>query len=788
MKNLSLLFISFFFFLATAKAQKITISGKITDKSSGELLIGANVYNQSTFQGTTSNAYGFYSLSINSNDSIVLVFSYIGFAAQVKKVPATKDLVINVALESSLNLKEVEIVESRNAEIQERTQMSFIEIPIEQIKNIPMLLGERDVIKAIQLLPGVQGGTEGSSGMYVRGGGADQNLILLDGVPIYNASHLFGFFSVFNPDALNSVELTKGGFPARYGGRLSSVLDIRMKEGNMKKFQGEGSIGIVAAKLTLEGPIIKDKTSFIVSGRRTYIDVLAQPFIRQQASQNGENVRAGYYFYDLNAKINHIFSETSRLYVSAYMGQDKAYTKFKSGGDSFGADETEGNLGWGNITTAIRWNKIFSKKLFANFTGTYSRYNFYTEQKSKFSNSIGGSNQLSEFSYNYNSGIFDFTGKVDFDYYLNPENTIKFGAGNIYHTFTPGVNAFSNSGIGNLVDTSFGANKVFAHEYYVYFEDDIKLTEKLKMNLGAHFSGFKLSNKNYTSFQPRIAARYLINKNLSVKAAFTQMTQYIHLLTTATIGLPTDLWVPATEKIKPMNSNQYAAGFAYTLKKDYEFSIEGYYKTMDNVIEYKSGATFLGNSQNWEDKVESGKGWSYGSEFLIQKKSGKWTGWIGYTLSWTWRQFEELNFGEKFPYRYDRRHDIDFTMNYKFNDRINASITWVYGTGNAVTLPTERFKTMESSSFFQFQNAQSTVDFFEKRNGFREPSYHRLDVGVNFVKQKKWGERTWSWGLYNAYSRRNPFYLFFDEQNGQRVLKQISIFPIIPSVTYSFKF
>lgn len=791
LKQITFLFI-FWFCLSAAFGQKFTLSGYVSDSETGEKLIGASIYSPQKLVGTTSNEYGFYSLTLPA-DTYQIVISYVGFQSQKIKVDLKENITQNHNLSSSIQLSTFEVKASRMEQIQERSQMSAIEIPMKQVEVIPMLLGERDVLKVIQLLPGVQSGGEGTSGLYVRGGGPDQNLILLDGVPVYNASHLFGFFSVFNNDAINNVELIKGGFPARYGGRLSSVIDIRMKEGSQKKWQGTGSIGIISSKLTVEGPLIKDKTSLIVSGRRTYIDVLARPIIRRQAQQSGSDAVAGYYFYDLNAKINHKFSDKSRLYLSGYFGDDQAYFRDEYSNtfnNTTFNSSSEAGLGWGNATTAIRWNQIISKKVFSNTTFTYSRYRFRIGEETADETIEPDTTYGETFKYEYTSGIEDFAGKIDFDILPNPNHYIKAGLGNIYHTFSPGINAFQ-SDIGNPannIDTSFGSNKIFAHEPFVYAEDDIKIGARLKLNVGMHFSGFISSNSEYFSFQPRVSGRFLINENLSVKASYAEMAQFIHLLTNGTVGLPTDLWVPSTDKVKPQNSKQVAVGIAQSLNGGFELSVEGYYKTMQNLIEYKEGASFFSVNRNWDEQIEFGQGNSYGGEVFLQKKEGKTTGWVGYTLSWTNRQFENLNFGNPFPYRYDRRHDISFVLVHQLNDHIDIGVTWVYGTGNAITLATTRYAPYQPQNTLEFGSFFNDIQHFENRNDFRMPSYHRLDVGANFKKQKKWGERTWSVGAYNLYSRRNPFYLYFDNLGNETVVKQVSLFPIIPSISYSFKF
>jgi hypothetical protein len=767
-----------------------TISGYITDESSGEPLIGTTIFDEVSLKGTTTNPYGYFSITL-AGDSAVLRFSFVGFSPQKFRVELSEDQKLNVNLNAQNELEEFTVNGEAQNTIQDDSQMSSIDLSMEKVKALPVFLGEQDVMKTLQLLPGVQSGSEGASGIYVRGGGPDQNLILLDGVPVYNASHLFGFFSVFNADAINSVQLIKGGFPAHYGGRLSSVIDIRMKEGNMKEIHGEGSIGLISAKLMLEGPIVKDKTSFAISGRRTYIDLLARPLIKAAAENQGYG---GYFFYDLNAKVNHKFSDRSRLFASGYFGNDKFYANFEDSYTDNGVTydvNSENALKWGNAIAALRWNYLITPKLFSNTTLTFSKYNFnigFSEEDTRTSSSGVETNA---FSFDYLSGIKDFSGKIDFDYNPHPDHFVKFGTGYTNHTFTPGVNTFRQNANGTTeIDTSFGAKPINAGEFWVYAEDDFKIGRRIKINVGLHFSGFTVDDVTYTSLQPRFSGRFLLNEKSSIKASYASMAQYLHLLTNAGIGLPTDLWVPPTANIKPQFSNQVALGYAQTVAKKYEVSVEGYYKTMENLIEYKDGASFFGNNETWEDKIEVGNGLSYGAELLFEKKIGKTSGWVGYTLSWSNRTFENLNFGETFPYRYDRRHDIGAAITHKFNDKVDIGVVWVYGTGNAVTLGTERYTSFEGVQGFEYGNiGYGEVEHIDSRNGYRMPAYHRLDIGVNLHKKKAKWERTWSFGIYNIYNRQNPFYLYFSRDDaGDRRLTQVSLFPLIPSFSYSFKF
>lgn len=779
-------------FAAFKLQSQYTLSGYIEDAETGERLAAASIYDKnSSMLGTLSNRYGFYSLSLPEAEYEIMV-SYIGYASQYIKLKLDKDTFINFSLKPSNEIEEVEIIGEKSEA--EKTRMSEIDIPIETIKLMPVLLGETDVLKSVQLLPGVKSGTEGTGGIYVRGGGPDQNLILLDGVPVYNVNHLFGFFSVFNADAISDVKLIKGGFPARYGGRLSSVLDISMKEGNNKKFTGTASIGIISSKFTLEGPIIKDRTSFIFSLRRTYYDILAMPFIKA-FSQDFSNFRAGYFFQDINAKVNHKISDKDRIFLSLYTGKDKAYMHNKYEWEDE-TDESNFDLHWGNITAAFRWNRIINNKLFVNTTTTYSNYTFFTGTEYSYSSP----DSYSSYSMEYQSGIEDLGLKFDFDYRPTTAHTIKFGGKYTYHTFRPGINAVNiNESGGTDINEDYGYTNRYANEYFAYAEDDFKISPKLKLNAGVHYSGFKVDNSFYQSVQPRVSARYLVKSNLSVKAAYTHMAQYIHLLTNTTIGLPTDLWLPVTDEIKPQESVQYAVGLAYSRKNVGDFSIEAYYKDMENLMEYKEGASFFSNfglmfgeeGAGWESLVETdGRGRSYGVEFLYQKKFGNTRGWLGYTLSWAERRFANISFGQWFPYKYDRRHDISIVITHQFSETFNMGLTWVYGTGTAVTLPLEEYPGLYnnlpvSPGAWSYVH---TIKHIEHRNNFRMPAYHRLDIGFNFKKEKKRGVRTWSFGAYNAYNNKNPFFLTFGWEKGERVLMQYSLFPIIPSVSWKFDF
>ncbi|MEO5642174.1 MAG: TonB-dependent receptor [Bacteroidia bacterium] len=779
-KNILLLFL-FLSGTTFAQVQKFTISGFVYEKSSHESLPGILVVNTKTGAGTATNNFGFYSLTLPS-DTVLITCSFVGYKTEIRKFFLDKNTQINFDLDALLQ-EEVVINAEQDEKISDNTQMSQVSIPIEQIKQIPALLGEKDVLKVIQLMPGVQSGGEGNSGLYVRGGGADQNLIILDDATVYNAYHLFGFFSLFNGDALKSVELTKGGFPARYGGRLSSVLEMQMKDGNQEKFSGEAGIGIISSRLLLEGPLKKKKSSFLVSGRRTYIDALVYPFLP-------DDNKAGYYFYDFNAKVNYTVNDKNRLFLSGYFGKDKFYANYKNGPDY----KEKVGLNWGNATGTLRWNHLWSDRLFSNTALIFTNYKFgikYSEE------SAGAFTSL-----NYSSGIRDFSIKHDFDFSPVPDHYLKFGFISTYHRFTPSAVVLKSS---NGPDNSSKVKTLEAVESGIYIEDDWRITSRLKTNIGFRLSHFNTQGKSYVRPEPRFAARYILRENLSLKASYALMNQYLHLLSNTGIGLPTDLWVPATKRIKPQQSQQVALGSAMDIPK-YKLmvSLEGYYKWSKDVVGYKEGASFLlvndlgGNEEpvNWEDNVTPGKAWSYGFEFLVQRKFGKLTGWVGYTLSWSQLQFDSINFGNKYYAKYDRRHDISVVGIYKINDHITLSATWVFGTGNAITLPLAEYALTEhdpSGSGVQ-QNVPRFNNWFVNdygdKNSFRMAPYHRMDIALQFHRKMKYWDRTFELGVYNLYNRKNPFFYYvgYDNSGQQRKLKQISLFPLIPSVSWTIKF
>jgi len=790
-----LLAFTLFSFDVTAQ-QQLTISGFVREKGSLELLPGVNVYLRNSNIGGVTNTYGFYSISIPKSDSATISYSFVGYETQTLSIAAASNRQLDVTLSSVNQLEEVTVSARRQGEnVSESVQMSKIEVPISQIKKIPSFFGEKDVIRVLQLMPGVQKGTEGQTGLYVRGGGPEQNLIILDDAVVYNASHLFGFFSVFNSDALKSVELTKGGFPARYGGRLSSVVEMNMKEGAKDKLHGEGGIGLISSRLTLEGPLVRNKSSFLVSARRTYIDVLAAPLIAQQQTGSSSKVKPGYYFYDLNAKVNYDFGQKNKLYVSGYFGQDRFHIREKSENS-----ENRSGLNWGNATATVRWNHLINNKLFVNTSLIYSHFNFNIFSNDKeYKDGV----LTDEFTLDYNSLIRDYSLKTDFDFYPNAKHTIKFGAQATSHRFVPSALALEGDFTGSNIDIQ--AKPIETIEAGAYIEDTWQPFSALKVNGGLRLSMFQTQTKTYLRPEPRLSAALKLAKDFSLKASYAKMNQYVHLLTNTGLGLPTDLWVPTTDRIAPQQSSQVAAGLAKDLEKPgLAITLEGYYKTMNNIISYKEGSSFISldgqnaNELNWEDNVTSGKGWSYGAEFMVQKKTGKLSGWVGYTLSWTKWKFPELNFGKTFYPRYDRRHDISVVGIYELSKRITLSATWVYGTGNALTIPISKFPVFENSVIPGYNggpmhNGNSNNEYSEK-NGFRAEAYHRMDLAIQFHKKKKRHERTWEFGLYNAYSRKNPFFYNldrkFDENKGRSVntLTRYSLFPVLPSFSYNFKF
>ena len=763
--------------------KKVTLSGYLRDSRGSEALIAATVYIKELSIGTQSNNYGFYSITVPPGNYTV-IYSYVGFATITKPLDLSASKTLNIELKRENSLEEVEVTSERQDKNISSTQMGTISLSAQQVKKLPVIFGETDILKTLQLLPGVQSAGEGNSGFYVRGGGPDQNLILLDDAVVYNTGHLFGFFSVFNTDALNNVTLIKGGMPAKYGGRLSSVVDVSMKEGNMKEYHAEGGIGLIASRLTVEGPIKKDKGSFMLSGRRTYVDALIKPFA------TGALKNSGYFFYDANLKANYKLGSKDRVYASGYFGRDKF--KFASESGSFAAD-----IPWGNTTATLRWNHLFNDRLFLNTTAVYNDYQFSF-----------GANQ-GDFEFKLSSGVRDYNGKVDLDYYSAFNHNFKLGLAYTHHKFIP--NQISGTA-GEVELTPNNALIKYAHEGGAYIMDEFDPFSWMKVNAGIRYSWFgqigpytsyttdptgkrtdstNYQNgeivKTYGGLEPRLNIRFELSERSSLKTSVTKTYQYIHLLSNNGSTLPTDLWVPSTLIVQPQESWQYSIGyFRNFFNNALETSIEVYYKDLKRQIEYREG--YVPNTiQDPELDFVFGNGEAYGAEFFINKTKGKFTGWIGYTLGWTYRKFPDLNNGQRYPAKYDRRHDLSIVATYEHSPKWTFSSVFVYGSGNAITLPTNYYFV-----------SQSIVPEYSSLNAYRLFAYHRLDLSAVLTpqkqkrKNKRW-ESSWAFSIYNVYSRQNPYFLYVDtqgdlEEGVDATVNQVSIFPILPSITYNFKF
>ena len=789
-------------------AQRHTISGYITDNESGERLIGASVYDTISRQGVATNNAGFYTLTLPTGTHTLQV-SYVGYhSTTTRPITLTSDTTCHIALRSSTRLEEVTVLGQQSINSPQSAQMSAVDIPIAQIKNIPAIGGEVDVLKAIQLLPGVQSGSEGSAGIYVRGGGPDENLIMLDGVPLYNVSHAMGMFSVFNADAIKNVTLYKGNFPARFGSRLSSVVDVRQNDGNSAFWHGGVTVGLLAAKMNLEGPIFtkaqldslkqglqpRAKTTFNISARRTYFDLFLAPILALVSSTNSDVTMAGgYYFYDVNAKVSHTFSDKDKLSASFYIGDDVMYVRATEKNSSeYENFKTSFRFTWGNILSAVNWEHRITPRLYSNLQLAYTRYQYKLGQKYISTASDYDFNQ----SMTYASTIHDATLQAQFDYAPSNKHDIKFGANYTYHNFQPSISNFfilqnsADTAFQFSMDTTIGQQALHGHEAGIYFEDTYSPWKWLKLNLGLRGTLYAINGKVYPSLEPRVGLRALIYKDLAFKASYSYVSQYIHLLSNTSISLPTDLWVPITKDIPPMRSMQVAAGLSYNLLNQLEISVEGYYKYSKNLLEYKEGASFMGSTANWDEQVTLGNGWSYGVEILLQRNVGPVTGWIGYTWSRTMRQFDEINFGKPFHAKYDREHDLSITLQYTINKKVDLAATFIYGTGTRATLSTQTYYDPILGEYIEYE---------PERNNFKMPDYHRLDLGANFhIPHRRSGDASRSkggWlkdaehivnlGVYNAYCHWNP-YLIYPSSGGK--LYQFSIFPIMPSISYQFKF
>lgn len=795
----------------TVIGQNITVSGHLYEKGSLESLPGGLIYDPVSQKSTTTNAYGFYTLTLPYRDGLFLVFSSFGFINDTLWVKTSENIEYDARLSKITMLETVNIsAEKSNTE---QVKMSSITLSTKEIKNMPMLFGEKDVFKTLLLLPGVQSASEGTSGIYVRGGGPDQNLIIIDEATIYNASHLLGFFSIFNGDAIKSVELVKGGFPARYGGRLSSVIDINMKDGNKESYHCEGGIGLISSNVMVEGPIIKNKASFMLSGRTTYLDLIMVPVMKRVT----EGTAAGYYFFDLNGKFNFDLGKKDKLYFSAYFGRDKFHLSQKEKYENSNEyDKYKMGLFWQNATATIRWNHLYSNKVFSNMSFIFSDYTMNTYMGYKY---FYGTNSPYNESFNsdFKSGIRDYTLKYDVTYRPNATHHLLAGAAVTYHESRPNAIMMKADTL-----TMRNVEKAQGLEYALYVEDEINIRNRFRINPGVRLVAFSVPHKTWFSPEPRLSMSYNILSNLALKASYAMMSQSMLLLSTSTIGLPTDLWVPVTDSIRPQRSQQVAFGIHYDLKKPrLSFSVEGYYKKMDHILAYKEGTSYFTNmlqnimdeevptnfQNKWTDNVTTGQGWSYGVEFLVRKEAGNFTGWIGYTLSWTKQQFEDLNFGEPFFARYDRRHDVSIVLMYSPAKWVNLSMSWVFATGNAITLPTSLYPSEDLNAYLEnllppeeseYYYYTSYIENYGKKNDFRMKPFHHLDIGVQFIKPHKRnnGQSIFEISIYNIYNHHNPFFYFTTQEyretetGGEIInkIQQISIFPIIPTLSYHFKF
>ena len=751
--------------------QKYTISGYIRSSETGEALIGATVHVKELYKGTMTNAYGFYSITLTEGKYSVQ-YSYMGNISKTDDIELTGNISNNVELQqASVEIAEVIVVSEASNKNIKAPEMSVVIISPKDVASIPVIFGEQDILKTIQLMPGVNSAGEGNSGFYVRGGSADQNLIIQDEAPVYSSSHLLGFFSVFNSDAVKDMEFYKGNAPANYGGRLSSVLDIQMKEGNSKKVSASGGIGLIASRLTLEAPIVKDKGSFIISGRRTYADIFL-PLWKDPAAKSTK-----LYFYDFNAKANFKINNNNRIYLSGYFGRD-----------IFRLSDLVG-FSWGNKTATLRWNHIFGNKLFLNSSLIYSDYNY------GIGYNVGKSLEVT-------SGIKDYNLKEDFQYYINTKNTLKFGFNSIYHTFSPGELKSENEDLIN----SIIIDKKHAVESAIYLSHKFDISDRLILNYGLRYSNLAVLGpdtiytyndndivtssisynkgeiiQNYGTFEPRMTLSYIVNEKMSVKMSFARNAQYMHLLSNSTAALPTDVWISSSKIVKPQIADQIGFGFFRNFKDNmFEASVEVYYKNLQNQIDYQNGAEIILN-KHVESQLVFGKGRAYGTELFIKKKTGDLTGWIGYTLSRTERSINEIDDGAWYPVKQDRKHDVSIVLMYDFTEKLNVSANWVYNTGNAVTFPGGKY-VIEGVA----------VPAYTNRNGYRMPDYHRLDLGVTLTnKKRKKFESSWNFSVYNAYARKNTYSISFRENENDRSKTEAvrySLFRIVPSVTYNFKF
>jgi outer membrane receptor for ferrienterochelin and colicin len=785
-------FVLLFYISISLSAQNYIVSGYIRDIETKEVLIGSSIYETESKKGSVANDYGFYSLTLPGGKRIIR-YSSLGYATVEVNIDLAKDTIIQVYLYPiPEELKEVVI---SNTTRLKNMRLGTINVSVQQIKNTPVLLGETDLMKSLQFMAGVQHTTEGKSDLSVRGGSPDQNLILLDGIAIYNANHVFGFLSIFNTDALKNVTLCKSNFPARFGGRLSSVIDITTKDGNKEKFSGSATVGLPALKFNIEGPIMKDKTSFTFSARRTYMDLLVDAANKWFIKDNSES-RTNFFFHDLNAKIHHKIDDKTYVYLNVYNGNDKLEQRTAEIEDKeTGHNSSMEKWDWGNTIISGKLSRILSPNLFFKSSLTYNKYHYKIITDDEYAikdDSLGEQKAFRNFLFS--SGIKDYSIFGDFEYFPSSNHNIRFGTAFTYHDFNPEVISLKSQS-DTLIVTDNMPKHTYSNELALYAEDDWDISEKIRLNVGLRFSLFDVDRKSYTTIDPRASLRFLLTSNISLQVGYSLMQQYVHLLSSNSVILQTDLWVPVTGKIKPMQSDQYSLGMLCELPKFIFLSLEAYYKDMRNVIEYKDGINYTGVSAGWENKVEEGIGRAYGIEFSLEKREGRITGTASYTLSKSERKFDKINFGEWFPAKYDRRHVFNILLNYKLNEKFDFTTTWTYHSGNRITLP---LMTYVSPDVPDTDRHIDNLLELDHRNNYKMANYHRLDMGINYTFKKR--ENRYSvlnMSIYNVYNRMNPYKLIIEsnmhkKESGEVVythkLKQITLFPIIPSLSYTYHF
>lgn len=758
-------------------SQSYTVSGYVEDINSGERIIGAYVIDSASKSVAQTNNFGFYILRQIGGKSAIQA-TFIGLKSKMIHLSLSQDTLLNISMQPGLELKEV-VVSSYLYRHNINTPLGFITIPVGQLTSIPAI-GESDLLKSIQSQPGIKGGVEGSAGVFVRGGGAGENLFMFDDVPMYNVSHLYGFFSAFNSSAIKDIKLLKGCFPARYGGRVSSVIDVRSLDGNNKSIKGEISIGIISSKLTLEGPL-SNKTTFIISGRRSYFDLYSG--VLKNTGLLDKDF-PGYFFYDLNFRISHTFSQRDKIFLSFYKGKDKIRNSNEStltSVDSEFSDKSNESSGWGNLIGSLRWNHAFGNSLFANTTIAFSSYNYFTSNQYK---SVQDTIEKS-YTASYSSEISDLIIKTDFDYYITNNNRLTFGAGNTFHTFSPGENIYNmtDQELNEKTDTSFTNITLHANEPFLYLEDEFTVNEKIKINTGLRLSAFFSDSHPLFNAEPRLSANYEILPRFVIKAGYSRMVQYVHLLNSSGMSLPTDIWVPALKGLRPLKSDQINAGVAFDWSNKALLTIEVYQKWLNNTADYRNGASLLLDFSPWYEKTTQGNGNSKGIEISVEKQEGRLTGSINYTLSRAYRKYAELNNGKEFPFKYDRLHDFNISLNYKISDKWDISALWVYGTGYSVTVPVEKYV----PALFMYTHVENPwlIYYYPSINNCRLPAYHRLDLGVHYKKTNRLGEHILSFDIFNAYDRKNAVNVYFWDQYS---FKYNYLLPIIPSITYTLKF